>query len=262
MTKLLLPILSAITLLAAASLPAGAADTASGFDALQGKWSLTKTEQDGQRITQVVEVKQGRLTFQILNAEGQVRALVKGRLKADKTGSFNVLTVSDLQVGRSADELQPVGETRALVYTMRGDTAFFAMNFDREQDNEKPSIDAYTRVAGPSAAAAGAGLDESKLLGAWKVEVVAGDNTNDYELRISKADGKLEATLISPRSGEHKYKSVICRGSELVMELERERDGETVTLIYKARMTGDGLSGTLVTKGQEDQSPATWKASK
>ena len=111
------------------------------------------------------------------------------------------------------------------------------------------------------AAESGAGL-EAKLLGTWKMELVSGDNTADYELRFAKADGKLEATLISPRSGEHKYKSVVCRENEVEMVLDRDRDGETVTYIYKAKLTAEGLAGTMATKGQEDQSPPKWKATK
>jgi phenolic acid decarboxylase len=110
-------------------------------------------------------------------------------------------------------------------------------------------------------AADGAGL-QAKLLGTWKMEVVSGDNTTDYELRFAKVDGKLEATLVSPRSGDHKYKSVVCRENDFEMVLDRERDGDTVTYIYKGKLTADGLSGTMVTKGQEDQSALTWKATK
>ena len=112
------------------------------------------------------------------------------------------------------------------------------------------------------AAEPGAALDEAKLLGTWKMDVVSGDNTSDYELRFAKADGKLEATLISPRSGEHKYKSVTIRGSELEMVMERDRDGDPVTYIYKGKQTAEGLAGTMATKGQDDQSPPTWKATK
>jgi hypothetical protein len=38
--------------------------------------------------------------------------------------------------------------------------------------------------------------------------------------------------------------------------------GTMVTLIYKGKLGADGLSGSVVTKGAEDQFSRTWKARK
>jgi hypothetical protein len=89
-----------------------------------------------------------------------------------------------------------------------------------------------------------------------------GENDADYELRFSPADGKLSATLISPRSGEHKFRVVTWADERLTMELDREFGGNTVTLIYTGKLAADGLSGKVVAKGAEDQFSGTWKARK
>ena len=94
------------------------------------------------------------------------------------------------------------------------------------------------------------------------MDVRIGENDSDYELRFAQTDGKLSATLISPRSGEHKFHKVEWAEQKLTMELDREYDGNTVTLIYTGKLGTDGLSGSVVAKGAEDQFSGTWKARK
>jgi len=49
---------------------------------------------------------------------------------------------------------------------------------------------------------------------------------------------------------------------KLAMELDRDYDGTMVTLIYTGTLGADGLSGSVVVKGAEDQFSGTWKARK
>jgi ABC-type Na+ efflux pump permease subunit len=109
---------------------------------------------------------------------------------------------------------------------------------------------------------ASASSPEDKLLGNWKVDVSLADQNVDYGLRIAKADGKLDVTLISPRSGEHKAKSATYKADELVMEFDRQYQGNSVTLTYRGKLKGDELSGTVTAKGFEDQYNGKWKAKK
>lgn len=247
-------------LLACQGLAALAADAPS-LEPLQGKWSVTKTNREGAPYRQTVEFKKDQFVLQITREDGSVRLFAKAKVKAERAGPVEVLTISEIEGGRSPDELQPVDDPRAVVFALRGDTLYLASNFDKERDNERPSADAYTRVEAPKEAASGLPLDESRLIGTWKLEVVYGDQTRDYDLRFAKTDGKLEATLVSPRSGEHKFKSVVCQGNELVMEIEREMGEQQATIIYKGKRTEQGLSGTAAFKGSEDRT-VPWKASK
>ena len=238
-----------------------AAEGAPNLEPLQGKWSVTKTNRENQRYSQVLEITQDKFTFQIVGDDAQVRMFAKGTAQAEKAGPVAVLKLSNLQGGRSADELAPVDDTRAIVFTVREGKLFLASNFDKERANENPGVDVYVRVETPKAAAS-ASSREDKLLGNWKVDVSLADQNIDYGLRIARADGKLAVTLISPRSGEYKAKSVTYQNEELVMEFEREIQGNNVTLIYKGKLSGDAFSGTVTAKGFEDQYSGQWKARK
>ena len=239
-----------------------AAESTSALESVQGKWSVTKTNRENQRYSQTLEFKQGQFTFQRLDNDGQVRLMAKGKVQAEKAGPFEILKLSDIQGGRSAEELAPVDDTRAYVYAVREGKLILASNFDKERGNEAPGVDTYDRVATPKEPAANASSREDKLLGNWKVDVSMAEQNIDYGLRIAKADGKIAATLISPRSGEHKAKSATYNGEELVMEFDREVQGNSVTLIYKGKLAGDDLSGTVTAKGFEDQYSGKWKAKK
>ena len=77
---------------------------------------------------------------------------------------------------------------------------------------------------------------------------------------MCSSDGKVFATLISPRSGEHKFRQVTWADEKLTMELDRDYDGQKITLVYTGKLGADGLSGTVAAKGAEDQFSGTWKA--
>ena len=86
----------------AATLPLTAAADP-GLDSLQGKWVTKKTSPEGQAYTQTIEIRKDKLTFQMADADGDLRLFAKGHVKVAKVGPFNVLAVSDMQAGKSAD---------------------------------------------------------------------------------------------------------------------------------------------------------------
>ena len=262
MQKHFTPILLSACLALAIRMPCISAEIPPKLDPLQGKWSVAKTNQEGRSYSQTMEIKKDRLIFNLIGGDDQLRFVAKGAIKAEKLGPFDVLVISHLEAGRSPEDLKSVDDDRTLVYTLRDERLIIASNFDKERDTEKPSMDAYVRVEASKEAAAGSEGDEAKLLGTWKAEVTYGETKLDYGLRIARADGKLEATLISPRSGDHKCKSAAYKGGEVIIEIDREIQGNDVTLIYKGKLTAEGLSGTISAKGYEDQLGGQWKASK
>jgi hypothetical protein len=235
-----------------------AAADATGLDALQGVWSGQRTNQEGQVVSQIVEFKKDRLTFKIVGADGEVRFFAKGAVAVQKLGPFQAVKVTDLQAGRSEDSTEAVDDERTSVFVVDGDTLTLASNFDKARADQPPRVETYSR----SKAAAKPDDAAAKLAGTWKMDVRLGENDADYELRLAQADGKLSGTLVSPRSGEHKFRKVTWADEKLAMELDREYDGNTVTLIYAGKLGADGLSGTVVAKGAEDQFSGTWKAKK
>jgi hypothetical protein len=247
--------------LLALALGTSAAESSSSLDAVQGKWSSTKTNRDGQRYAQILEIKKDRLTFQVLDDNKEVRFVAKGSVKSEAAGPFKLLVVSNIEAGRSADDLRSVDESRSHVYTFRDGQLVLASNFDHEREKERPEVSFYVRVE-DSKTAAGGPDNEIKLLGSWKMTLTISDRELDYGLRVARTDGQLAATLISPRSGEHKAKSTVWKEGELVIEVNREYEGNTVTIVYKGKLTDDGLSGTFAGKGFEDQFNGTWKARK
>lgn len=262
MTKPVIKAMAATLMLAATLNHLAAAETSPDLKSLQGKWSVTKTNREGQPYSQVIEIKNDKLTFQLLGDDGRPRFIAKATVKAEKAGPFDALTIFDIQAGGSENDLNAVNDRRTSIYVLRDGKLILASNFDKERENEKPTVDAYARLETRNETAEAGGDGESKLLGNWKLDLTYGDNHLDYDLRIRKADGKLEATLISPRSGEHKCKSATYKDNQLVLEADREIDGNQVVFVYKAKLTGDGLTGTFAVKGQEDQFSGQFKARK
>jgi hypothetical protein len=190
----------------------------------------------------------------LLGADDQLRIFAKGNVRVEKLGPFSVLRITELQAGRSAEEAQAIEDDLSTIYVQREDTLTLASNFDKERERQKPEAVAYVRAAAPAG--------DSRLPGTWKLELSLGDSTRDYDLKLSTTEGKLEAIVVSSRSGEHKAKSVTFQDNKLVFEVERELQGNNVTLVYTGQLAGEELSGTVVVKGAEDQFSGKWKAKK
>ena len=94
-------------------------ERASDVDLLQGKWVLTKTNQQGQVDSQVLDIEKDQLRFQIVGADSKPRIISKGTIKTSKAGPFDLLSITDIRAGSSQDELQPVEETLTFVYMIR-----------------------------------------------------------------------------------------------------------------------------------------------
>lgn len=249
---------SILCLVVSLSVSAVAAEK-SGLDDLQGKWSVTKTNGEGDRYTQHLDIKDSRLAFELRDGSGEVRFYAKGKIKAEKAGPLNVLIVSDIEAGRSSSELEAVNGDRTSVFAMREGKLVLVSNMDKERDNQPPTLDTYSREGGGRAATRPA-PDMEKLLGKWDMELMVQDNTIDYELEFEKANDGLQATLISPRSGKHKFKKVELKDGQLEMEIDREIEGRETTLVYKGKLSGAGLSGTVTANGLDIA--ATWKATR
>ena len=230
-----------------------AAADSPGLDALQGAWSAKRTNQEGQVVSQVLEFKQDRMTFKLAGQDNEMRFFAKGAVAVQKLGPFQTLKITGIQAGRSEDSTEAVDDERTSVFVLEGDTLTLASNFDKARPNQPPRVETYSRGKTDTAA---------KLAGNWKMAVHIGENDSDYELRLSQTAGKFSATLISPRSGEHKFSKVTWADEKLTMELDREYQGNTFTLIYTGKLGADGLSGSVAAKGAEDQFSGTWKARK
>ncbi len=94
-----------------ASLFAPNAIRADDAELLAGKWSVKKSEQ-GQNITQTIEIKKDKFTFEILN-EGQAVLHAEGDVKFEKLGPFNSVRFFHIRAGDSATNLHHKAKTTA-----------------------------------------------------------------------------------------------------------------------------------------------------
>lgn len=115
-------------------------------EALSGKWSVKKVNDQGQNITQTIEVKKDKFVFQILTADGSVVLYAEGDLKLEKLGPFSSARFYHIRGGSSASNLDDVDDVYSSVYSLDGDTWTMATNFDKQRDGQKPSLDAYKHL--------------------------------------------------------------------------------------------------------------------
>jgi hypothetical protein len=226
---------------------------------LQGKWSTKRAGSDGQESSFTMEIKGEKLTFEAFRGDNELRFVAKGNVKAEMQGPFHVMKITQIEAGATAGDLQPVNDDRSTVYFLQGDTLTLASNFDKERENEKPRLEVYQRVATKAASVPGG--DMARLVGKWKMTVKSGEDERDYDISFAEADGKLSGTLVSPRSGEYKFKSITFTDGKLTMELPRTIQENEVTFLYTGKLKDGELTGEVTVKEFEDFK-GTWTAKK
>jgi uncharacterized protein (TIGR03067 family) len=143
MKKQFVSILTVLGFAAALATPVVAED----LDMMAGKWSVQKTNDDGQRYTQQIEIKTNKFTFQITGSDDQTRLYAQGDVKLDKTGPFKTITFSNIKAGTSATENDSIDDTFTSIYKFgEEDTLLVVMNFDKDRDQMKPSLDVYHKA--------------------------------------------------------------------------------------------------------------------
>jgi hypothetical protein len=120
-------------------------------EALSGKWLVKKVNDQGQNITQTIEVKKDKFVFQILSADDTVVLYAEGDLKLEKLGPFSSVRFLHIRGGSSASNLDDVDDVYVSVYSLDGDTWTMAANLDKQRDGQKPSLDLYRRVKAAAA---------------------------------------------------------------------------------------------------------------
>jgi uncharacterized protein (TIGR03067 family) len=124
------------------------------LEALAGKWSCLKTNEDGQRYTQQIEIKKDKFTFKITDKDGDTMIYAEGAVKLDKAGPFKTIVFSNIKAGQSSDQLDPIDDTFTSIYKLDGDTCLMVMNFDKDRGEQfKPSLDVMRKVTTPKKAA-------------------------------------------------------------------------------------------------------------
>ena len=113
---------------------------------LEGKWSVKKSR-DGQDYTQTIEIKKDTFKFRILRGGDEVVIHAEGKFKVEKSGPFNVAKFTDIKAGSSESDLSPIEDDHTSIYVLGENTWTVAANFDKDRDDQKPSLDVYTKAA-------------------------------------------------------------------------------------------------------------------
>ena len=123
---------------------------ADDLESLSGRWSVKKVNDQGQNITQTIEVKKDKFVFEILTSDGSVVLHAEGDFKLEKLGPFSAARFSHIRAGSSASNLDDVDDVYQSIYVLDGDNWMMATNFDKQRDGQKPSLDAYHHVKAES----------------------------------------------------------------------------------------------------------------
>ena len=140
MKKLVNSTLLAITLFALTASRALAGD----LQEMAGKWSLTRTNDNGSVYTQSLEVTKDKFVFRVMDSDNKIVLYAKGDVKLDKKGEIHSVTFLNIQGGATQDDLQPVDDDRQCVYVLDGNTLTLGLNFDKDRE-KGPRIEIYSR---------------------------------------------------------------------------------------------------------------------
>jgi hypothetical protein len=122
------------------------ATTADDLATLSGKWSVKKTNDQGEKYTHTLEIKKDKFVFQILGGDDQVTLYAEGDIKLEKLGPFNSIRFFHIRAGGSSSNMDDVEDEYVSVYVLADDNWTLATNFDKQRDQQKPSADNYRRI--------------------------------------------------------------------------------------------------------------------
>ena len=142
MKTILISILTAIAL--AAFFPGTV--FADDLQELSGKWTVKKTNAEGQAYSQVIEITKDKFTFSISNSDDRVVFFAKGDIQLQKLGPFNSIKFKNMKIGASSEDTQPFDEDRDSIYQLTDGTLTLASNFDAKRE-QAPSLDVYKKAA-------------------------------------------------------------------------------------------------------------------
>ncbi len=117
---------------------------------LTGKWSVKKTNDQGQSYTQTIEIKNGKFTFEIVGTDDQVVIHAVGDVKLEKLGPFSSAKFHHIRAGNSESSMEDVDDEYVSVYVIDSDSWTMATNFDKQRERQKPSVDVYKKTKAAS----------------------------------------------------------------------------------------------------------------
>src|SRR5438105_15414008 len=117
MKKQIVSILSLIGFAAVCATPAFGED----LQSLAGKWSVKKTNDEGKKFIQEIEIKKDKFTFKINDADGGTRLYAEGDVKLEKAGPFKTISFTNIKAGQSSTDSNPIDDSYTSIYKLEDD---------------------------------------------------------------------------------------------------------------------------------------------
>ena len=71
----------------------------------------------------------------------------EGDVKLDKAGPFKTMVFTNIKAGESDSDLSPIDDTYTSIYRIGEDNTWTLLtNFDKDRDQQKPSLDVYRKT--------------------------------------------------------------------------------------------------------------------
>jgi hypothetical protein len=118
---------------------------AGDLESLAGKWSVKKTNDNGQSYTQTVSFKKDKFTFKIAGSDDKTYLYAEGDVKVEKLGPFKSIKFTNIKAGKSADELEAVEDDRNCIYKLEEGSFTLASNLDKDRE-KGPVLEVYTKA--------------------------------------------------------------------------------------------------------------------
>ena len=113
---------------------------------LEGKWSVKKNNNEGQPITQIIEIKKDKFKFSVLGSDDKLRIYAEGNIKLAKLGPFNSIQFLNIKAGATESDVLPIDDDRASIYMLEDSSWTLASNLDKDRGDQKPSLDIYKKA--------------------------------------------------------------------------------------------------------------------
>ena len=97
-------------------------------------------------MSQGCPLTKNKWKFKLVGSDSNPVLVAEGNLELKETGGVKIAKLMDLQADGSASDLNDTNDDRVSVYTFRDGKLILAGNFDKERNNEKPSMDEYSKV--------------------------------------------------------------------------------------------------------------------
>jgi hypothetical protein len=208
-----------------------------------GTWKWTSPARNGgtpRETTLTLKQEGDKLTGSVTGRLGNETAIADGAVKGGEI-TFKVTR----EFGGNRFTMNYKGK-------LAGDAITGTIEFERDgQTNSRPW---EAKRAGAAAA-----IDPT---GTWKWAMPGrnGGPERQMALTLKLADGKLSGTLAGRRSAGTPISDAAIKGGEISFKVTRERNGQSMTQKFTAKLNGDTLKGTVEFERDGQTNSREWEA--